>query len=124
MSGNGLDMDAGKRARDRRLRRRLLSVLQAARVAPLGGLHGRQAKETLDGLAAPAERFEDDDHCLVLLRELEAKGLVDLADVRKRRGQAFGLDYLFAKVTAAGTSLLNETAPADPDVDDERNLEP
>lgn len=58
-----------------------------------------------------------------LLRDLEAKSLIVLDDERTRRPQRFGLDYLFVRLAAAGTGLLNETRPADPDIDDERNLE-
>lgn len=118
-----MDLDASNRAMDRRLRRKLLSALHHARVGPRGGFNARQLKDALDATLPPAEQFHDDDHAVALLRDLEAKGLVVLADERTRRTQRFGLDYLFARITAKGSSLINETLPADADIDDERNLE-
>jgi hypothetical protein len=118
-----MDFDAANKKRDRRLRRRLLSTLHAARVSPRGGLHARQLVEIVAAAVPPADRFEDDGHAIGLLQDLVNKGLATLTDERTRRSQAFGLDYLFAAITNRGSMLLNETIEPDPDVDDERNLE-
>ena len=112
-----------KAGRDRRLRRSLLGVLQAARAGPRGGMHGRRLKEAAASPLPPDERFESDDHAVALLRDLEGLGFVTLADERTRRGQEYSIDYVFARISAKGSGLLDEAEPPTPMVDDERNLE-
>lgn len=110
--------------RDRRLRRRLLSTLSSARAyGPTGAIGGRTLCDTVDSVMPRDQRLEDDEHAIGLLRDLELKGFAEATDTRKRRSQAFSLDVMEYRITAAGQSLLDETRAADPDVDDERNLE-
>jgi hypothetical protein len=115
-----MDLEAANRARDRRLRRQLLRTLHAARIAPQKGLHGRRLMELVDDAMPPGDRFESLSHALGLMRDLEAKDLASIADERTRRSQVFSLDYLLVRIAALGSSLINETAPVDPDIEDER----
>lgn len=115
--------DQANLKRDRRLRRRLLNTLHGARVGPLGGLHGRKLAELVDGNSPPAQGFEGDSHAEGLLQDLVAKSLIAKEDLRKRRSQSYGLDYLLYRITAKGSSLVEETGAPDPDIEDDRNLE-
>jgi hypothetical protein len=116
-----MDAETVKLVLERRLRRRILQLLQDCQAfAPQGGLHGSMVRRTLDDAAPPAQQFDGDDQCVVLLRELGSKGLITLDDQRTHTRQRFGLDHLFARITDKGSRLLREAAPPDPDVEDER----
>jgi len=112
--------DAGELARDRRLRKQLLRTLHSARIAPRGGLHARRLVDLVADAVPPSDQFEGDGHAMGLLRDLEAKGLASIEDERTRKSQPFMLDYLLVRISSRGSSLINETAPVDPDIDDER----
>jgi hypothetical protein len=98
----------------------LLDVLQAARVGPRGGVYGRRLKDALDAILPPGDQFDSDEHVQHLLADLAGKDLVQTADERSRKSQPHGLDHLFVRITAKGSALLNENAPPDPDVEDDR----
>ena len=107
--------------RDQRLRAKLLQCLYGARSSPLGGLSGRFLLDVID--SPPTQGFEDEQHARGLLQDLVAKLLVEKTDKRTRRTQVYSIDYLFFKILAKGVSLVEQTIPPDPDIDDERNLE-
>jgi hypothetical protein len=116
-----MDLDAANRMRDRRLRRRMLSTLHLSRaMSPKGGLGGRALKDLVDGVVPAGQGFESDRHALELARDLVNKGLAEESRLPMRRGQAFGLDFAFFKVTDKGSQLVNESIDPDPDIDDER----
>lgn len=119
---NEIDLNGARRKRDRRLRKRILSVLRLAIAqSQTGELDGRTLVDTIDGVMGRGQRFESDEHAITLLREMAAKGLIEERDTRRYpKEQAFGLDRLAYKVTAAGHALWNESLPPDPDVDDPR----
>lgn len=106
--------------RDRRLRRKILSILQDAQVSPTGGLGGETILCLVEGSGEPDFFFDDEDHAIRLCRSLVAKGLIEEKSLTRRRREVFGMRHLFFKITASGISLLNETAKVDPDVWDER----
>jgi hypothetical protein len=113
-----MDFEVNERRRDRRLRRRILRMLFNARAHARGGLHGRAISDLL------ATGVTDDEHLLGLLRDLQAGGYATLTDERTRpKMQGYGIDHLFAVITAKGVSLVNETAPRDPDIADDRDPE-
>lgn len=116
-------IEAAERQRDARLRRVLLMSLHRARVSPKGGLHGRTLIDQASAATLPGDEFQGDVHALGLARDLVGKGYVSETDERTRRGQLFGLDYLFFRITAKGSDLADERIPADPMVEDERLLE-
>jgi hypothetical protein len=123
-----VNFDEANRERDRRLRRLLLESLEhAKRYFPGGLLDGVTTADTASGGLREAQRFEDEGHALSLLRDLENKGLVEIRPGVRRRGEREGLKHLTLKITARGTSLLNETLKddrgrplIDPDIDDDR----
>jgi hypothetical protein len=113
--------ERANRERDRRLRRYLLNVLHAGRNGLNGGeLGGEFLRDCVNGTLAPGQTFEDDNHVISLLRDLVNKGLAEERTLQRRRGEGFYLRHVVAKVTAKGSSLINETIPPDPDIDDER----
>lgn len=115
------DWEEFRRQRDRRLRRRLLETLYNARAFAPSGWYGARSLVDLVNTAAPADaNIEDEAHAMALLRDLENKGLVEHRDTRTRKLQAYGLTYLDARITARGSSLMEETLPADSDIEDER----
>jgi hypothetical protein len=116
--------ESANRKRDARLRRRILATLHSARaMSPRGGISARMLRDTVDSIVPDGQSFEDDTHATGLMRDLVNKGLVAEESLPRRRGQRWGLDYLFLAITDKGTSLVNETAPVDPDIDDERVVE-
>ena len=117
-----LDQEMADRRRDRRLRRRLLNTLNlAGHTSPRRGLSGRSLADLVEGVMGDAgQGFEDDGHALRLMREMVAKGLFAEELLPRRKVQRFGLDHVFYRITAAGVALFSESAPVDPDIDDER----
>jgi hypothetical protein len=118
-----LDFDGANRARDRRLRKRLLNALYLSRSSPTGFIGGRTLMDVIGAEGLNSQVFEDDAHFLSLCRDLTNKGLAVSKMEIRRRGQAFGPDYVSFAITDKGTSLWLETIPADPDIDDERIVE-
>jgi hypothetical protein len=120
-----VDFEVANRRRDRRLRRRLLETLHDARIGPKGGLNGRFLRDVVAGTVPSSQGFEDDDHTMGLIRDLVNKDYVTEEREPMRRGQRFGIDFMFLKITAKGSSLAsdNETHPVDPDIDDDRDVE-
>ena len=107
--------------RDRRIRRRLLSILHEARANDSGGwLSGRFIMDVVTAYLPPADRPTDDQHLLALLRDLSNKGFASERDDRDRKLQPFGLDYLSFVVRFNGSSLICESIPPDPDIEDDR----
>lgn len=114
-----MDFDAANKSRDRRLRRGILVSLHHARGFVRGGLSG----QTLMDLVTPAgdgQGFEDAEHCIRLIRDLELKGMIDRKIEGLRRNQRLQPSHLFVSITDKGSRLINETEPIDPDIDDER----
>ncbi len=120
---SGFDFDKGKTARDRRLRRALLDALYHSRQSPRGGLHGRPLVDLVQATAPAGSGFEDDGHAVQLIRDLSNKGLVAEELLTRRRGETFGPEHLFVRITDKGSMLVREQVPADPDVDDDRIAE-
>lgn len=115
------DFGTFRRQRDRRLRRRLLETLYNARAfAPSGWYGARSLVDLVNTGATAGAGIEDEMHALALLRDLEAKGLIEVLDQRTRKLQAYGLTHLSARITSGGASLIEETAPVDLDIEDER----
>src|SRR3954471_25016179 len=72
------DIDQAEHKRDKRLRKRLLQVLNAARVRPeVGGASGRFIYDVVDAAVPGGQRFESDAHMLGLMRDLIAAGYVE-----------------------------------------------
>lgn len=115
--------DQANLKRDRRLRRRLLDALHNARIGPLGGMYGRRIAQIIDSTMPPAQVFEGDSHAEGLLQDLVAKSLVAKEDKRKRNSQPYSLDYMLYRITAKGSSLVEETGGPDPDIEDDRNMD-
>jgi hypothetical protein len=115
-----VDFERANRERDRRLRKRLLSTLHMARTGPTGELGAQTLVDLVNSVMPPDQQFESDDHAIALIRDLVAKELATERTINLRRGERFCLRHLAVKVTAEGSSLINETLPPDPDIDDER----
>ena len=114
-------IDQAEHRRDRRLRKRLLQVLNAARVRPEAGwASGRFISDIVDGALPGGERFESDAHVLGLMRDLISADYVEERDDRTRDWQRYGLDYVSYRITHHGTALLHEAVDPDPLVEDER----
>lgn len=115
-----MDFDASNRKRDRRLRWAILRMLNSARALE-GGIPGRRLLESLDAALPPADRFGDDEPLLLsLLRDLANGGYVELVDHRTHTRQAWGADWINAKVTAKGTRFCDEGEEPDALIDDGR----
>ena len=104
--------------RDQRLRRRLLQVMDAAKVRPESGwVSGRFVYDVID---ASMPHFESDDHFAGLVRDLVSPAYVEERDDRTHRGQRQCIDLTSYRITAKGTLLLSEDLPVDPLVEDRR----
>ena len=116
-----MNIDQAEHKRDRRLRKRLLQVLNAARVRPdRGWAGGRFIFDIVDGAIPGGQRFESDEHMLGLMRDLIAGGYVEERDDRAYTWQAQGVDYVSYRITNLGTALVLEAVDPDPLVEDSR----
>ena len=116
-----MNLETATRRRDQRLRRRLLQVMDAAKVRPESGwVSGRFVYDVVDGALPGGQEFDSDDHFAALMRDLISSGYVEERDDRKYRSQRQCIDFTSYRVTAKGTALLAEELPVDPLVEDVR----
>ena len=116
-----MNTDHAEHKRDQRLRKRLLQVLNAAKVRPdRGWAGGRFIFDIVDGAIPGGQRFESDEHMLGLMRDLIAGGYVEERDDRVYNWQPTGVDSVSYRVTALGTALVLEAVDPDPLVEDSR----
>ena len=101
--------------REKRIRRRMLSIVDEARAA--GGVRGRMLADILESLP---EGLDGDMEALRLATDLVNLGLLSVADTRTLKSQRESLDYLVYRVTAKGTGLLAGVEPVCPLVEDDR----
>ena len=114
-------IDRAEHRRDRRLRRRVLQVLGAARVRPeFGWATGRFVYDLVDGALPGGETFDGDDHLLALVRDLASAGYLQERDDRRYEWQQPGLDTTSYRITHHGTALLAECIDPDPLIEDPR----
>lgn len=117
---------AAQLARDRRLRSRLLRMLHDTRGNDHGGWHTARYFADLLRLMPggpgekPAAGRVGDQLVIDLLRDLVAKGFTEERDDRDYEDQDYGADVLSFRVTAAGSSYVNQTLPPDADLPDGR----
>src|SRR3954463_16015254 len=101
------DLDQAEHRRDRRLRKRLLQVLHAARVRPeFGWASGRFVYDVVDGAVPGGQRFESDDHLAGPIRYLSRGGCVEERNDRSLDWQPCGLDYVSYRITNQGSALV------------------
>ena len=115
------DIDHANHRRDRRLRRRILQMLDAAKVRPDNGwCSGRFVYDVVDGALPGAQRFESDDHLAALLRDLVAAGYAEERDDRTREWERRSMDLTSYRITSRGTALVTEAIDPDPLIEDDR----
>jgi len=116
-----MNTETASKRRDQRLRRRLLQVMDAAKVRPESGwVSGRFVYDVVDGALPGGQEFESDDHFAALMRDLIASGYVEERDDRRYTWQRQTIDATSYRITAKGTLLLVEELPVDPLVEDQR----
>jgi hypothetical protein len=116
-----MNVETATRRRDQRLRRRILQVMDAAKVRPESGwVSGRFVYDVVDGALPGGQQFDADDHFAALARDLISSGYAEERDDRLYRWQRQSIDLTSYRITAKGTLLLLEELPADPLVEDER----
>lgn len=120
-----MNFEEAQKARDRRLRRQLLVVMESALAHFRTGLVGGEfLRDQANSLAARDQRFENDAHCLRLCRELVNKGLAEeQTGKRQQRGEPFGLAHVAFRITDKGGRLRRQEIEVDPDVDDDRMVD-
>jgi hypothetical protein len=106
--------------RDRRLRRQLLFALYLSLNAPKAGMYGAALVTNVNEVADAGMEFDDADHALRLMRDLANKGLILEQRLTRRRGQAFGPEFLFLRITDRGAQLCREEIEPDRDIYDDR----
>lgn len=111
------DLNEAMQVRDKRLRRDILRIVHRARTGPEGGF---SLRGVIDMARNSPLLFQDDQHALGLARDLEGYGLIKIEDRRTRKDQRFSIDWLFLRITATGSALVDEQIPVNPLVDDER----
>jgi hypothetical protein len=108
------------RGRDRRLRKHLLKAVYECRISPSGWASAPTLYQSADEIPSESERFEDERHCIGLLRDLVIKGLIEERQTTRKPCEAFSLLHLEYRILARGLSLHLESVPLDPDIDDGR----
>src|SRR5688572_33415669 len=104
-----MNIDQAEHKRDRRLRKRLLQVLNAAKVRPdRGWAGGRFIFDIVDGAIPAGQRFESDEHMLGLMRDLLAGGYVEERADRAYTCQAHGGDSVSYRITRLCLALVLE----------------
>lgn len=118
-------MEVARKKREKRLRAKLLLVLQVtSRTAPTGFISARLLVDQADGLMGPKQGFDDDAHALGLIRDLVRAGFAEEKPLgERRRGQSFGVDFLQCGITDKGGQLAEQLIPPHPLVDDDRQVE-
>src|SRR4051794_3458642 len=107
--------ETATRKRDQRLRKRLLQVMDAAKVRPESGwVSGRFVFDVVDGALPGGQCFDSDDHFAALARDLVSAGYVEERDDRYYRWQRQTIDATSYRIISKGTLLLLEEAPVDP----------
>ena len=116
-----MNTETADKRRDQRLRKRLLQVLDAAKVRPESGwASGRFIYDIVDGALPGGQMFDGDDHFAALTRDLISAGYVEERDDRRYTWQRQSIDLTSYRITAKGTLLLAEELPVDPLVEDAR----
>ena len=116
-----MNTETANRKRDQRLRRRLLQVMDAAKVRPESSwVSGRFVFDVVDGALPGGQQFDSDDHFAALVRDLISAGYVEERDDRYYQWQRQSIDSTSYRITAKGTLLLVDELPVDPLVEDER----
>ena len=116
-----MTIETANRRRDQRLRKRLLQVLDAAKIRPESGwIGGRFVFDVVDGALPGGQEFESDDHFAALMRDLISGAYVEERDDRLYRWQRQAIDTTSYRITAKGTLLLAEELPVDGLVEDAR----
>lgn len=108
------------KARDRRLRRQLLTALFECRASPSGWTGAVTLRDLAEAVFSDDQRFENEQHCIALLRDLLVKGLVEERQKTRRRDETFSLKHLEYRILGPGLNLHLEAAPPDPMIDDDR----
>jgi hypothetical protein len=116
-----IDIELAHHKRDRRLRRRVLLLLNATRVSPESGWCGGQfLLDVVDTALPVGQGFEDESHLLGLLRDLISAKYVEERDDRTRTSQRPALEFTSFRITSKGTALVTEAIEPDPLVEDGR----
>ena len=116
-----MNTEIANRKRDQRLSKRLLQVMDAAKIRPESGwASGRFIYDVVDGALPGGQEFESDDHFAALMRDLISSGYVEERDDRRYQWQRQTIDATSYRITAKGTLLLAEELPVDPLVEDAR----
>ena len=109
----------------RRLRRRFLELVDAAKAA--GGIRGRSLADILENNGDFIDCLESlpgmtsaDKLAINLGADLANGGYITRQDVRKHREEREGLDFYIYTVTAKGTALLQEAIAPDAFIEDAR----
>ena len=113
-------METNKRHRDRRLRRAMLVLLYETRGTAGGWIGGQLLVDLYGSQSMRRERCEDEAHQAALLHDLILKEVADVRDARVYKHEKQSLETSEYRITAKGVSLIDETIPADPDIEDQR----
>jgi hypothetical protein len=108
------------KALDRRLRRLLLTAIFEARVTPSGWVGATTLHLMVNSESPEGMQFQNEVHCIGLLRDLTIKGLIEERQKDRLLNEPFGLKHLEYRMRSQGLSLHLESAPPDPDIDDDR----
>lgn len=112
------DFAAHNNARDRLLRIRMLRVLETAKANP-AGVRGQMMIEIFGGYD-PVDGFEDDDHLIGLLRDLEGDHYITVVDLRVNQQHRLAAETISAQITVKGTRFLQGHEPPNPLIADGR----
>jgi len=114
-------IDRAEHRRDRRLRRRVLQVLGAARVRPeFGWATGRFVYDLVDGALPGGEAFDGDDHMLALVRDLASAATCRSGMTAGTSGSRRGWTRPATASRTTARRLLAECVDPDPLIEDPR----
>jgi hypothetical protein len=106
-----MEIDDTSILRDRHLRYRMLRLLNSARGRDFF-LRAHMVRDLVKSLNA-GDEFEDDNHVIGLLRDLQNGGYAEIIDRRTRENERLSLSFLDCRITGKGTRFLASGEPPD-----------
>jgi len=104
----------------RKYRRHLLLALFAMRGAPSGWTRAPKLRDAVKDRGVDDPEQERSEYWICLLRDLCIKGFIEERQRKRKRKERFSLKHLSYRLLSPGLSWCLESAPPDPDIEDDR----
>lgn len=114
------NIEHAHRQHDRRMRRHLLQAMHVLRGHGDGRVSGLMLLDMYGPDAGGTIKCRDEAHLLTLLGDLVRSGYAIQHRLERRKGQAWGIEFVEFEISAKGVSLIEESIAPHPDIEDQR----